>query len=114
MAGENGHDRVTVQMVELLGKIHAELVGVNTRVDETNRRLDELKQETRDTLLDLVAEVHATNGRLDVLTARAEELDGRVEKIGDRLDGLALDAHDVRKHEERIARLEEAVFKKAS
>jgi hypothetical protein len=103
MAGENGHDRVTAQMVELLGKIHAELVGVNKRVDET-----------RDAVLDLVAEVHATNGRLDVLTARVDKLDARVEKISDRLDGLTLDIHDMRNHEERITRLEEAVFNKAS
>jgi uncharacterized protein YoxC len=59
MSKDNGHDPLRVQMVEILGKIHHELVNVrgamgelradvqatNTRLDATNTRLDTLHED---------------------------------------------------------------------
>jgi hypothetical protein len=98
VASENGHDRVTVQMVELLGKIHAELTESNKRLDtlhddvlDLRAEVHAFKEETRNTLTDLRADVHAIRGEL---------IDLRAEVRGD----LAT----------RVARLENAVFQKAS
>jgi archaellum component FlaC len=128
MSKDNGHDPATVQMVDILHRIHGELVGVreevkatNARLDATNERLDRL----HDNVLDLHADLVGVNGRLDVLTERVDRLEGRVEKVEDRLTGMALDVHEIRNdlhrgvatqddHAVRLRRLEEAVFKPAA
>ena len=118
MSKDNGHDPLTVQMVEILGKIHQELVNVrgavgelrtdvqatnarldttNARLDTTNARLDTLHED----VVGLRAEV--TGIRNEVISLRQEthvELEGIREELRDDLGA-------------RVRRLEEVVFKRA-
>lgn len=112
MSQGNGHDPATAQMVEILHKIHVELVGVraavndlsvrldatNARLDATNARLDAFREEVREDLGALRADVTGIRNELGSL---------RVE--------LRVDLDELRgSYEGRLARLEAAVFKKAS
>jgi archaellum component FlaC len=107
MSKDNGHDPATVQMVDILHRIHGELVGVRDELKATNARLDTL----HDDVLDLHADLIGVNGRLDVLTERVDKLEAKVEKVGDHIGGVVLDMHD---HAARLRRLEETVFKPAA
>jgi chromosome segregation ATPase len=119
MSKDNGHDPLSVQMVEILGKIHHELVNVrgamgelradvqatNTRLDATNTRLDATNTRL-DTLHEDVVALRAevTGIRNEVQSLRQEtrvELEGIHEELRDDLGA-------------RVRRLEEAVFKRAS
>ena len=98
----SGHDLLTVPMVDILGKIHVELVGMrealngtNARLDTTNAELAAFKAEVRNELSGLRVDVHAG------------------------LDEVRREVHDLRTELRedlgaRVRRLEEAVFKRAS
>lgn len=105
MTTGNGHDPATAQRVEILHKIHVELVGVRAALNDTNTRLD----TTNARLETFREEVHGDLGarRADVTGIRNELSELRVE--------LRADLDDARSsYEARLARLEAAVFKKAS
>ncbi len=94
-AKKNGHDALTVEMVNLLRAILAEGKKTSQRVDETNQRLDALHED----FVGLREDVLAL--RADVVSVKNEVAGLRVEARADRDD-----------HEERLVKLEAAVFKR--
>ena len=125
MSKDNGHDPLTVQMVEILGKIHQELVNVRgavgelrTDVQATNARLD-----TTNARLDTTnARLDTTNARLDTLHEDVVELRAEVTGIRNEMVSLRLETHveleGIREELRddlgaRVRRLEEVVFKRA-
>ena len=91
MSTGNGHDTVTVQMVDILGKIHQELVNVRgvvgalhedviaLRAGQTELRneLNGLRVELHSDLEELRSEVH------DLRTELREDLGTRVRRLED-------------------------------
>jgi chromosome segregation ATPase len=137
MAGEkgNGHDRATAEMVEILRRMddrlgalerlttisNAHLDSLHKRAIGTHQELCAFRTETRDELMTIHGEIHATNERLDAtndrldrLTDRVDGLDKRMDKLTDRVDAMALDVRQLADQSARIARLEAAVFKPAA
>jgi FtsZ-binding cell division protein ZapB len=96
MAKGNGHDPMTVRLVEVLERIEVHVKGTNDRLDALNARVDALTED-----------VHAL--RADVTTIRNDLGSLRMEAHPD-LDEMRA---ELRAHEQRFLRLEEAVFKKA-
>jgi uncharacterized coiled-coil DUF342 family protein len=100
----NGHDPITVQMVEILQKIHGEIAGLrrefNDFRDETRGELTDIRGELRE----IHHEIADTNVRLTTTNERLEDLRSEM-RAGFRRES-ALDV--------RVTRLEEAVFKPAA
>jgi chromosome segregation ATPase len=135
----NGHDRVTQEMVEILRKIQAGQEGNTHALNQIAggvRTLHEEQRKTNERLDTLTV-------RVDVLTMRVDTLAGDVHSLTKRVDTLTEDMHtmtedvhamradlssldknvgsirtealaDVRQYDERIRRLEAAVFKPAA
>ena len=99
----NGHDPLTLRMVEVLERIEAEIKG--------------LREETRGELTDLRGELHAfreeTRAELREIHHAIADTNVRVTLTNDRLEEVRAD-HRRGAVETRLARLEEAVFRKAS
>jgi len=133
---KNGHDPLTVEMVELLRQIVVAGQETNRRAEETNRRAEETNrraEETNKRLEETNKRLEETNKRLDVLhddvvdlradvagvkeevhAFKVETRDAlaamtrREDKIADRVEGLPLEFHEVR---EQHAALEKRVAK---
>jgi chromosome segregation ATPase len=114
----NGHDPLTVEMVDLLkqvvsgiGRLAVQIQGTNERLDVTNAHLDTL----HDDVLDVRAQVHKTNERLDHTNEQLDAICKREDTIADRVEGLPLEFHEINeKHaalETRVAKVEAAVLK---
>jgi predicted nuclease with TOPRIM domain len=101
----NGHDPMTVRMVEVLERI-------DLRLGETNDRLRELRTEavaTHETLKLLVTHAAQTNAKLGELATHAHATNERFDVNNER---LALIHADLKKTlEERLVAVEERLAK---
>jgi len=119
----------TERMIAVLERIETELHGVKAEAKETNQRLGRV--ETR--LEHVEAEAKETNQRLGRVEAQAKETNQRLGRVEARLEGVETQAKRTNKRlgglekrltsvevpamaalEERVERLEAAVFKTAA
>jgi hypothetical protein len=94
-AKTNGHDSTTVEMVDLLRQVVRGIEALAVQGKATNERLDALGEEVRGLRADLKSYQRQTDEQIRTLAHEGADTGGSVVEL-----------------RERVARLEEAVFKK--
>ena len=107
----NGHDPMTVRMVEVLEQIRDEIqkgfAETHARIDKTNNRIDALTKITETAFRHVherIDEAHEEAIRNTERATGPQGLEARVQQLADTNERMTA----------RLALLEQAVFKKAS
>ncbi len=121
----NGHDRVTSEMVEILRELRDDQKGMRIELTGNTEALRQVVGAVRT----LHEEQRKTNERLDTLTGRVDTLTEHVHTLAEDVHAMRADLSslernvgsirtetraEVRQYDERIRRLEDAVFKPAA
>jgi chromosome segregation ATPase len=129
MAAKKTNGDPTERMIAVLERIETELRGVKAEAKETNQRLgrvearvggvEEEAKETNRRLGRAEAEAKETNQRLGRVEARLEGLETQAKRTNKRLGALekrltGVEVPAMAALEERVQRLEDAVFKPAA
>jgi chromosome segregation ATPase len=115
MAAKKANGDPTERMIAVLERIEAELRGVKAEAKATNQRLERVEAELRG----VKAEAKETNQRLGRVEARLEGVETQTKRTNRRLGALekrvtSVEVPGMAALEERVERLEAAVFKPAA
>jgi predicted nucleic acid-binding Zn-ribbon protein len=108
MATKRTNGDPTERMIAVLERIEAELRGVKAEANETNQRLGRVEAEAKETNRRL----GRVEARLEGLETQAKRTNKRLGALEKRLTGVEVPA--MAALEERVQRLEAAVFKPAA
>ena len=100
----NGHDPLTVELVDLLRQVVNGINGTNTRLDAFRDEMRGELTDIRGELREMHHEMAATNERVTLTNERLEDLRAELHGLRGDMKGAV---------ETRLARLEGAVFKRA-